>query len=93
MSYSLQESQGTYTITVKSSLVKSKGWEKGQGLDFNLVKNKVKVTEGSQTKLQFSNNRYFIVLPIAEELGWEKGDMFEWKVDGNGALVLHPKQQ
>ena len=91
MSYSLQKVSGRYNITVKSQLVKSKGWEKGQGLDLNIVKGKIKVSEGDQTKLQYAHNRYFIHLPIAGEMGWEKGQEFEWRVDGNGDLVLQPK--
>jgi len=88
MSYSLQESQGRYTVTVKSALVNSKGWEKGQGLDRKLVKNKLKFSDGSDTKLQYQNGRFFVSVPIAEELGWSKGDELDWSVDGNGALVL-----
>lgn len=88
MPYKVQESQGRYSITLNSQLVRSKGWEKGRGLDLNLVKNKVKVTEGDQVKLQEANNRFFISMPLAEALGWEKGDMVKQTVDGNGDLVL-----
>jgi hypothetical protein len=88
MVYSLQESQGRYSVNVDPDLVKSKGWEKGQGLDLNLVKNKIKVVEGDQVTLQHSNRGYHISLPLAENLDWGKGTELEWKVDGNGDLVL-----
>jgi len=88
MPYKVQESQGRYSITLNSDLVKSKGWEKQQGLDLKIVGNKIKITEGDHVSLQEANHRFFISVPVAEEMGWEKSDIVIETVDGNGDLVL-----
>jgi len=41
-------------------------------------------------KLQYDGNKYFLTVPAnqVDARDWEKGDLFDWKINDNGNLEL-----
>lgn len=93
--YSIQEYEGRRNITVPADLVRAKGWEKGQELEWEIRGDdkKIILTEGEDgVKLQHGSGRYFVTVSIFQFLmdsvtGTEDYE-FKWQVNEDGDLQL-----
>jgi len=92
--YSVQVHQGHVDVTVPAELVRAKGWEKGQGLEWEIVGDdkRAVLKEGSDLKLQHAQGRYSVTMPILKFLFnnvTADGDyQVTWRVNEDGNLEM-----
>lgn len=92
--YSVQEYQGHRNITVPADLVRAKGWEKGQGLKWEIKgdNKRVILKEGDDVKLQYQNNRYSVTVSwfqfLFDSVTGTEDYEFKWTVNEDGDLEL-----